>query len=102
MRSERREQICETKEQNPAITLRLLQKIKGQTADIRSRCPQDNDEIGMGTFIPDLSKPTLVRVAKRYMIIERDDVETTVTNAIDDTLLGQQVVGVRHDGQPRN
>src|SRR6266404_1560805 len=99
MRSERREQFREAERENPAIAFRLLKEIKRKAGNVGSRGPKDHYEISAVSVVPDFAEAPLIGVAKSDVIFEWDDFKAALTNAVNDTLLGQQLVGIGHYGQ---
>ncbi len=99
MRSEGRKQLRETERKQPSVALRLLKEVERKPADVRTRRPQNDDEVRVVAVVPNLPKASLIGVAECDVILERDDLESALANTVNNALLGQQLVGIGDDGQ---
>src|SRR5690606_17552921 len=52
--------------------------------------------------VPRPAVPGLVRKPKGDLVLERDQVEPSLTNPVENRLFREEAVGVDHNGQPRN
>ena len=99
MRSEGREQLRQTEREQPAVAFRLLEEVEWKPTDIRSRRPQNDNEVGVLAVIPNLAKAPLIGIAERDVILERDDLESALANAVNNALLGQQLIRIGDDSE---
>ena len=99
MRREGREQLRQTERKQTAIAFGLFKEVKRKATDVRTRRPQNDNEIGVLAVVPNLPKTPLIGIAESDVILERDNLESALTNAVDNALLSQQLVGIGDDGE---
>ena len=99
MRSEGREQLRQTERKQTAVALCLLKEVERKSTDVRSRRPQNDNEVGVPAVVPNLAKAPLIGVAERDVILERDNLESALANAVNNALLRQQLIRIGDDGE---
>jgi hypothetical protein len=77
-----------------------FQQIERQLVQLLFFGTQDHYQIRVLTLIPQTAVLRFVGEAKRYRIIERDEVEAPLTNGRQHPFLGEQTIRVSYQCQP--
>src|SRR5207247_8883816 len=78
-----------------------LEQVERKAAQIVLLGTEDDDELRVLSAIPALPVLRLVGEAEGDRVIERDEVEAPRADRVDDALLDEQSIGVRHEREPR-
>src|SRR5581483_394267 len=81
------------------VAFRLIEEVKRKSTDIGTRRSQNDNEVGVLSVVPNLPKAPLIGVAESYMILEGDNLETALANAVNNALLSQQLIRIGDDGE---